>query len=333
MHSTFLDKVKSTIKKYNMLHKYDKVLVGLSGGADSVTLLHILYLLRKEYLLDIIIAHLDHKFRGDESMLDRRFCEGLALKYKLRIISDEIDVPKISRDKGISAEEAARIERYEFFKRLARGHDIKSIAVGHTKNDQAETVLMRILRGAGALGLGGMSPVKDMQGTRIIRPLIEISRREIEEFITENNLKFRQDSSNIKTVFTRNKIRLELLPFLERDFNPNMHEVLVNMAENLRIENEFLTKFSDRKFKGMARIKSNEILLDIKKLRKQHEAIRKRILRAALKKIKGDTRTLTYQHWKEIEDLMSQRPVKSKVNLPVGLTVVKDRANIVISRE
>ncbi|MDP2980852.1 MAG: tRNA lysidine(34) synthetase TilS [Candidatus Omnitrophota bacterium] len=313
-----------------MLQKGDSILVGVSGGPDSVTLLHVLDSLKKEYSLNILIAHLDHKFRGEESADDRKFCEELAKKYNLEIIWEEIDVPKIAEEKKISPEEAARFERYDFFKRIAKERGMDKIAVGHTRDDQAETVLMRIIRGAGMKGLGGISPVKDMQGNKIIRPLIEISRKEVEDFISESGLKFRKDSSNEKSIYTRNKIRLELIPLLEKEFNSNIKEVLANMAENLQVENDFLSRYSRRKFKSVSKIKREEILIDIKKFKKQPEAVRKRILRAALEELKGDLRRLTYQHWKEIEELIDSRPVNSIVDLPAGIIITKDRINITL---
>lgn len=326
----FLDQIKSTIKKYNMLQKGDGVMAGVSGGPDSVTLLHVLNSLKKEYSLNIVIAHLDHKFRGEESEADRKFCESLAKKYNLEIAWEAIDVPKIAKEKGISPEEAARFERYDFFKRASKKKGIEKIAVGHTRDDQAETVLMRIMRGAGMKGLGGISPVKEMPGFKIIRPLIEVSRKDVESFVSEAGLKFRTDSSNEKSIYTRNKIRLELIPLLEKEFNSNIKEVLANMAENLQIENDFLARYARRKFKSVSKIKPGEILIDIKKFRKQPEAVRKRILRAGLEELKGDLRRLTYQHWKEIEELIYNRPVNSIVDLPGGISVAKDRANIIL---
>ena len=330
MPTTFLDKIKSTIKKYNMLQKGDSILAGVSGGPDSITLLHILYSLKKEYSLSILIAHLDHKFRGEESVADRKFCEDLAKRYNLEIVWEEIDVPKIAKEKGISPEEAARLARYDFFKRVAKERGIDKIAVGHTRDDQAETVLMRIIRGAGMKGLSGISPVKNMQGNKIIRPLIGIFRKEVEDFILTEGLKFRKDSSNEKTIFTRNKIRLELIPLLEKDFNSNIKEVLANMAENLQVENDFLSKYAKRKFRGMSKIRQEEILIDIKKFKKLPEAIRKRLLRTALEELKGDLRRLTYQHWKEIEELIDTRPVNSIVDLPAGISISKDKSNIIL---
>ena len=328
-----INKIISTIKKYNMLQKNDKVLVGVSGGPDSVTLLHILHSLKKEYSLNILVAHLDHKFRGEESKADRIFCQELAKKYGLEIVFEEIDVPKIAEEKGISPEEAARFERYDFFKRAAKERGIKKIAVGHTRDDQAETVLMRLIRGAGMKGLGGISPAKEMQGFLIIRPLIEISRKEVEEFISGSGLKFRKDSSNEKTIFTRNKVRLELIPFLEKEFNANIKEVLANMAENLQTEDEFLTKYAKRKFNSVSKIKHGEIYIDLKKFKKQPEAVRKRILRAALEELKGDLLRFTYQHWKEMEELIDFRPVNSIVDLPAGIFITKHTLTLTLSRK
>ena len=204
------------------------------------------------------------------------------------------------------------------------------IAVGHTRDDQSETVLMRIIRGAGMQGLGGIRPVKDMQGFKIIRPLIDVSRKEVEDFILIKGLKFRKDSSNEKAVFTRNKIRLDLIPLLEKDFNPNIKEVLANMADNLQAENDFLSKYAKRKSGSLLKIGRGEILIGIKKFKKLPKAIRKRLLRIALEELKGDLRRLTYQHWKEIEELIDARPINSIVDLPAGISVTKDRINIVL---
>ncbi|MBU1852977.1 MAG: tRNA lysidine(34) synthetase TilS, partial [Candidatus Omnitrophica bacterium] len=327
---TLIDKVRTTIGKYNMLKRQDRILLGLSGGPDSIVLLHVLVALKKDYMLDIQVAHLDHKFRGDQSRKDREFCEEIARGLNLDIVYDEIDVPKIVKERGISSEEAAREVRYDFFKKVAGCKKIKKIAVAHTKDDQAETVLMRMIRGSGSLGLGGMRPVKDMQGFTIIRPLIETSRAEVEGFIKEFDLESRHDSTNDKFMFTRNRVRHELIPYLAENFNPNIKEVLANMAENFREENEFLEKFTKRKFKSMSRRRHSEIAIDIKKFRKQPEAIRKRILRTGLLVLKGNLRRLTYNHWKEMDELIGKRPHNSIVDLPGGVNIIKNKNTVVL---
>jgi len=325
-----IDKVKSTIKKYNMLQKHDRVLVGLSGGADSVTLMESLLSLKKEYALELFIAHLDHGFRGEESRADSKFCEDLGRKFGIETFCAKIDVPKIVKEKGISPEEAARQERYGLFAKIARNKKIKKIAVGHTRDDQAETVLMRAIRGAGMTGLGGISPVRDMAGFTVIRPLIDISRKDIEGFVKSSGLEFRHDSTNDDVVFTRNRIRRELIPYIEDKFNPNVKEVLANMAEALRVENEFLEKYAKRKLKSVSKkSKNGEIAIDIKRFKKQPEAIQKRILRSALEGLKGNLRRLTYQHWREIEELIRNRPVNSIVDLPGGIDVIKERNSLI----
>ena len=327
----FTDRVKSTIKKYNLLQNGDRVLVGLSGGVDSVVLLHTLLALKVGYSLELYVAHLDHMFRGEESRGDRRFCEAMTERLNLDIVCGEIDCPKIAKEKGISLEEAARFERYDFFRRTARVKGTEKIAIAHNEDDQAETVLMRAIRGTGIAGLGGMAPLKKMRGFTVIRPLIEISRKEIEDFMRDNNLGFRHDPSNDKLIFTRNKIRHELIPYLEKNFNPNIKEVLANMAENLRPENEFLDKFSKRKYRAISkRNKDGEIVIEIKKIKRQAEAIRKRILRNALEELKGDLRRFTYQHWREMEELLNNRPLNSIVDLPGGFKVIKRKKTLIM---
>lgn len=314
-----------------MIKMYDRVLVGLSGGPDSIVLLHALLELRHEFSLTIYIAHLDHGFRGEESSTDRKFCEDLAKDLRVDIVCEKIDVPKIAKEKGLSPEEAARFERYDFFKRMAAAKKITKVAIGHNRDDQAETVLMRVFRGSGMTGLGGIRPVKSMGNITVIRPLIEISRREIEKFLKDNDVKVRRDSSNDKTLFTRNRIRHDLMPYLEKNFNANIKEILANTAENLRTENEFLEKLAKRKFKSMSKKSDpSEIAIDIKKFKKQSTALRKRILRVALEELKGNLRRLTYQHWKEMEELIEKRPGNSIVDLPGGINVVKNKNKILI---
>lgn len=328
--NTIIQKVKATIQKYNMLQRHDKVLVGLSGGPDSVALVHLLNILKDEYPLVVYIAHLDHKIRAGESKADRKFCEELTRNLKLKIYCEERDIPKIVKETGKSSEEVARIERYNFFKETAGRLGIRKIAVGHTSDDQVETVLLRMLRGSGMLGLGGMSPIKEIKGFTVIRPLIEVSRKDIERFIKERKMKYRVDSSNEETVFTRNRVRHELLPLLEKRFNPNIKEVIANMAENLRTENSFLEKFSKRKFKSVATLKNGYITINLERFKRQAEAVKKRILRHALETLKGDLRRFSYQHWKEMEDLIKARPTNSVVDLPCGINIRKDKENLIL---
>lgn len=322
-------KVKDTINKYRMIQRGDRILVGVSGGPDSVTLLYVLNTLSKELDFIINIGHLDHMFRGEESKQDRVFVEALAKKLKLPFAYDEINVPHIIKEQDISPEEAARMARYKFFKKIASQNNLNKVAVAHTRDDQAETVLMRLLKGAGVLGLTGIPPYKELNGLIIIRPFIEVWRSEVEEFIKVQKLTFRQDSSNRETVYLRNRIRQNLIPYLEKEFNPNIKEILINLAENLRVEADFLERVGERKFRSTSTFKDQKVHIDLRRFLSQHEALQRRIMRSAIKTLKGDLRKISFQHWKEIEELIKIRPSGSIVDLPSGISILKKKGEII----
>ncbi|MFH1001963.1 MAG: tRNA lysidine(34) synthetase TilS, partial [bacterium] len=212
------EKVLQTIKKFDMLSFNDRILIGISGGPDSVTLLNILLSFKKRYNLSFFIAHLDHMLRGRESDEDVNFVKNLAQVFGLPCEIKSSNLTKITRKEHLTLEEAARKYRYKFFLETARKFETNKIALGHNADDQVETVLMRFLRGSGLEGLMGIPPVRG----KIIRPLIECSRTEIEEYCKENKIEYRVDSSNKEVVYFRNKIRLELLPLLSKSYNKNI---------------------------------------------------------------------------------------------------------------
>ncbi len=228
-------KVKSVIERYNMLSNGDTVVVGLSGGADSMTLLHILYELRDTYNLDIIAAHVNHGIRGDEAQRDQDFCQGVcdALGLKLEVLN--VDVPSLAKERGVSEEVAGRDVRYEFFGRLA-GEQGK-IATAHNANDAVETMLLNLCRGTGLLGLASIPPTR----ANIIRPLIECSRDEIEQYIEENNLTYVTDSTNLTDDYTRNKIRHNIIPELT-SVNENAILNITRCIGTLREDSAYFNK-------------------------------------------------------------------------------------------
>jgi len=326
-----LKKVKNTIKRYNLIAKNDKVLIGVSGGPDSVALLYILNSLSKELKISLYIAHLDHMLRID-SYRDREFVEGLAKRLKIPITCGQINVKELAtclpagRKKG-SLEEIARNARLGFLFRAAKDIKANKIALGHNLDDQAETVLMRILRGAGLYGLAGILPKRDIAGFKIIRPLIEVRRREIESFLKRKRLKPRIDLSNLEDIYFRNKIRNKLLPLLEKDYNRNIKKVLSNMAESVGFDYDYLYRQANLKMINLReKIKLNQFL-------KLHPAIQRLILRLSIARVKGDTRRITFQHIKELEDLILNRPVNSIVDLPKGVSAVKRRTTLAFFRK
>lgn len=319
-----LNKFKDTIKKYNLINKGDRIVIGVSGGPDSVCLVYLLNGLKKEFKAILTIAHLDHMLRKD-SAKDREFVEKLGKKLEIKVISSKINVKELF--KVGSLEEIARNARLGFLFKVARDVKAKKIALGHNFDDQAETVLMRIIRGSGLNGLSGILPKRNMAGFEIIRPLIEVKRRQIEAYLRRKKIKARIDASNKQDLFFRNKIRNKLLPLLEKDYNKNIREVLANMAQNAGSDYDYLQQAAKRSMRG-AKAK-----LNLDKLRELHPAIQRLILRRAFATIKGDTRRFTFKHIREIEDLILNRPKNSVVDLPKGISVVKKKHLIFYRRD
>ena len=309
-----IDRVKNTVTRYNLINKGDKIVVGVSGGSDSVALLYLLNSLRKELRISLCISHLDHKLIKD-SYKDKEFVEGLAKELKLPIITAQINVKELAR-RG-SPEEIARNARLGFFFKVAKDTKANKIALGHNLDDQAETVLMRILRGTGLYGLSGILPKRKISGYQIIRPLIETRRRDIEAYLKKKKIKVRLDVSNLEDIYFRNKIRNRLLPLLEKEYNKNIKELLSNMAQSLGYDYDYLTTVAKRTMK--------QTKLNLNRLKKLHPAIKRLVLRMSIAKLKGDMRRLTFQHIREIEDLLLHRPVNSIVDLPKGVSVVKKK--------
>ncbi len=232
MKTKLVDLIKKHLLEYNLLSSGDSVLVCVSGGADSVCLLDVLYQLKEEFSLSLFVAHLNHQLRGDEAKQDASFVQELCNRYHIPFYCETADVASLSKTKKISIEEAGRIARYDYFLRLKEELSIDKIATAHNKNDNVETVCMRFLRGTGIEGLGGI-PIKN--NLHIIRPLLHTSRKEIEEYLTCQNLSYRTDSSNETNDYTRNRIRHRFLPDVISGYNKNFIETL---HENIQLYSE-----------------------------------------------------------------------------------------------
>lgn len=318
-----VNKARQTIRRYALIKKADRVTVGVSGGPDSVALLYILNSLKKELGLKLHIAHLNHMLRGRESQEDAVFVMRLAQRLRLPVTIKNINVK--GQGNGASLEEAARRIRLEFLFEASRDSKSKKIALGHSLDDQAETVLMRIIRGSGLLGLCAISPKRKMGEFTIIRPLIEASRKEIEGFLKLEKIKSRTDSSNFRQEYFRNRIRHSLLPEM-RKYNPNIKEVLANTAENIAYDYDFLYKNGLKAFCRVAAGKTKNrsgLRLRLDKYLRLHVSLQNTLLRLAYEELKGDTRRLTYRHIKEIRDLACNRPDGSVVDLPSCISVSK----------
>jgi tRNA(Ile)-lysidine synthase len=310
-------KVLDTIKEYRLLYKNERVLVGVSGGPDSVALLYLLNGLKLDFKLKLHVAHFDHMLRKD-SAKDAFFVKKLSEKLQIPFTSAKVRVKKLAQ-KG-SLEEIARGARLAFLFQTAKKIKADKIALGHNIDDQAETVLMRILRGTGLYGLAGISPIRKISGFTVIRPLIAVSRKEIEAFLRKNKIKTRLDSTNLKNLYLRNRIRNRLLPLLEKEYNRNIKAVLANMGEIAAVDYDYLAYQAARASQNLGKG------LNLKRFLRLHPAIQRLILRLNIAKLSGSTRRIGFQHIKEIEDMISHRPLNSVVDLPKGVSVIKKRS-------
>jgi tRNA(Ile)-lysidine synthase len=319
----FMDSLKKTIKKYDLIRSGDSILAGVSGGPDSLTLLYTLNTLRKELNFSLHVAHLDHMLRKN-SAADRKFVEKICRKLDLPVTTARVDIKKQSKNRSI--EEAAREARFNFFFRVAKKTKSAKIALGHNLDDQAETVLMRLLRGSGLSGLSGILPKREMNGFLIIRPLIETRRRDIEKFLKRKGIRPRIDSTNAQDIYFRNNIRNKLMPLLERAYNPNIKTILSNTAESIGQDYDLLNRYARIKLSSLGRE------LKLNKLRGMHPSERRMVLRLAFQRLKGNMRTITFKHIQELEDLIDNRPSNSIVDLPGSFSVLKKKNTLVFYR-
>ena len=271
-------KVIDFIKQNSMFEKEDKVIVAFSGGPDSTCLIYILNELKEELGINLIGAHINHCLRGEESDKDEDYAKKTCESLNIDFYSKKIDIHKISKEKNISCEMAGREVRYEFFEELMIKLSANKVALAHNANDQAETVLMRIMRGTGIEGMVGIKPVRDKI---FVRPILHLSRKEIEKYIEVNNISPRIDKSNLETLYARNKVRLDLIPYIEENFNKDIVKTLNRLSDIVKKDNEYLEGVSALEYKKHCEIGEKKVIIN-KKAFLLHEAIISRIIRGAL---------------------------------------------------
>ena len=305
----------------------DRVLVAVSGGPDSVCLLNVLQALAKELELTLHIAHLDHMFRGEESADEALFVENLGEKLNIPVTREAIDVPAYCRERGLSPQEGAREVRYDFFRRVAAAAGSQRIATGHTADDQAETFLLRLLRGAGAPGLSAIPPVRE----DIIRPLIEVTRNEVISYVKAENLAFVNDPTNEKPVYTRNRIRMEVLPILKQ-FNPRIVETLAAEAALLRDENDAVEAFLSTI--AETAIMHGEESLSVKKdaFETLPPAFRRRLFRKMVNLVGAEPTLLSHGRIDDALLFMTAAQTGRAMNLPGSLILSREYDRFIFSR-
>ncbi|MBS7221173.1 MAG: tRNA lysidine(34) synthetase TilS [Clostridiales bacterium] len=325
------NKVIETIKKFNMLNNGENVVVGLSGGADSCALTHILARLSEKMDLHITAVHINHGIRGEEAERDERSAEEFCRRLNIEFIAYHCDIPSEAAKRGIGEEEAGRLVRYEKFYETAEKKNGAKTAVAHNMNDKAETLIMNLCRGAGMKGLAGIKPVSGS----IIRPLIFCTRDEIEKYCDDNNIEYCTDSTNLQNEYTRNKIRNILLPWLSENINPAAAMNMANASELLREEEEYLESKAQEQYKKLLKDSGDGFVsLNADGLASEHGVIRRRVLRIALRSLRPDMRDFGRKHTESAEDIL-MGDTGRRISLPGGITVSKGYGliNILYDRE
>lgn len=309
------EKVISTIEKYSMIEKGEGIVVGLSGGPDSTCLIHILSSIRELYDIKIYAVHLNHMIRDEEAIRDEKYSEELAHKLNIPFYSKRVSVEDYARDKKISTEEAGRILRYDFFEDITRKTGAKKIALAHNMNDQAETILMHFIRGSGLSGISGIKPVRD---GKYIRPIIDCSRMEIEKYCCVNNLNPVIDSTNKEKIYTRNRVRLELIPYIQKYFNPNIIESLCKASDIIKDEDEYI---NSRTFIELDRIRIGDGI-DSNGFNLLHISLRRRMIRALIEGIKGNLDGIESKHINDCIEFIEKKHTGKSINLPMGIECI-----------
>jgi tRNA(Ile)-lysidine synthase len=335
-----LGKVLETIQKHRMFGEGDTIVVGVSGGPDSLCLLHLLKRLQEELGFDLHVGHVEHGIRGEESQADAAYVEALAREWELPIRVEYGDVPAYTVENKLAIEEAARRVRYSFLGRLAQELGARHIAVGHNADDQVETRLMHWMRGSGLGGLRGILPVQVLgieawwSGPimKLVRPLLELPRSEIEAYCEQHDLEPRFDRSNLDLTYHRNRIRHELIPHLE-SFNPRIRDVLRRSAHVITDDYDYLRLQGQQAWESLAEESENTIKFPLKPWLEMHPSLQRQLLREAIHRLRKSLRDIDWIHVEQARIGIEEKTTGAKITLPEGLLLFKGYEEFVIGEE
>lgn len=335
-----LDKLRDTIRKYRMFGEGDVIVVGVSGGPDSLCLLHALKQLRRELGVFLHVGHVEHGIRGEESRADAAYVENVAGEWQLPVSVEYGDAPAYAAMHKLAIEEAARRVRYSFLGRLAHELGAQCIAVGHNADDQVETILMHWMRGSGLGGLRGMLPVQIL-GTeawwssplvKLVRPLLEVPRSQIEAYCQQHSLEPRFDRSNLDLTYHRNRIRHELIPHLE-SFNPRIRDILRRSAHVITDDHDYLRLEGLRAWESLARESEDTVSFPLEPWLELHPSLQRQLLREAIHRLRKSLRDIDWIHIEQARLGVEEKATASKITLPQGLFLFKGYDEFVIGEE
>jgi tRNA(Ile)-lysidine synthase len=322
------DKFLETVKEYELLSSGDRVLVAVSGGVDSTALLHLLHSVKEEYGLTLQVAHLNHLLRKGDAELDVKYVQETSSRLKIPLTIEACDVSALAKEKKKGLEVTARQVRYDFFERVAERMGANKIAVGHTADDNVETFLMRLLRGAGLKGLCGITPKRG----KIIRPLIKNWRKEIEEYVGSLKLVPRRDYTNYESKYLRNRVRMKLISQL-RLYNLNIKEIILQTILLLTKDSEYLEGKSEEILEEMILASGQSSLsIEVEGLKGLEESIKGRVVRSAIERIKGDLSEISYVHVHDVLEKLNNTEAW-ELHLPGGTYLSGNREAITVSLE
>lgn len=326
------DRVLKTIKKNRLIVNGDKIVLGVSGGPDSISMLNILRELKEEGTLqfNMVVAHINHMIR-EEAIEDEKYVEDYCKKNGIECYVKRINVIEYAQNNKIGTEEAGRKARYDFFDEIAQKTNANKIAIAHNKNDKIETIIMHILRGSGLSGLKGIEPIRN---NRYIRPLIDCERQEIEDYCEKEKLNPRIDKTNFENNYTRNKIRNIVIPYIKEEFNPNIIETINRLSEVITAEENYMDKIVKEIYgKILIETKETEISLSLKEFNKQEEVIKNRLILYTTRKLMGSSQGIEKIHLKDIiklcENNIGNKYLTPNKNIKI---LVKDKKIFFISQ-
>lgn len=321
-----VNKVVDYIKKWNMIEEGDVIITGVSGGADSVCLLHILNKLKNKFSFSIVVVHIEHGIRGVESELDARFVENIAMEYNLKYRQYSYEVRKIAKEYRLSEEEAGRKVRYEAFMKALYEFNANKIAVAHNQQDNAETMLMNLFRGSGLQGMGGIVPVRD----QIIRPLLCLNRNEIENYLKKEGIVYRTDRTNLLEDYTRNKIRNRIMPYITQEINLKAVEHMAQTANQMQEVYQYVEEQAQIAFYKCVQLGEGIVEIPIDLFQKENNFIQKQMIRLAIQYLIHQLKDISSVHIKNIYEL-TEKSVNKTVDLPYSLVAKRTYKSIIIT--
>ncbi|MGM0409805.1 MAG: tRNA lysidine(34) synthetase TilS [Bacillota bacterium] len=324
---------KNYLKKNSLLKNNDKILLGVSGGPDSLTMLDLFFRLRSEMNIELAVFHLNHLFRK-EAKDEAEFVKKVSNRYNIDCYVKEFDVPAYAKENSLSPEQAARNIRINSLFNRAKKIRADKIALAHNKNDLVETVLLNLFRGSSLSGLSGIEAKTKIKDFTIIHPLLEINREKIEKYCQKNNLNPRHDKSNDEKNYTRNKIRHDIIPYIEKEINPAVIDVVSRSAKIFEDENNYLEKLSVTKLEEiLIEKKENKIILSLKKLKDLKEVMKRRVLFKAIYKLKDEKSDIYLKHYDEIKKLLKKSSGTKNIDLPDEIVVKRIYDQLIIQKD